>query len=162
MAPVSPLYLRDEELERALELLFLAYFQLVEAGLRPLAGRGLSAKDYLLLFLLKRHPGVTVAELTRWLAASKQALSRHVIKLKAMGLLAEREGADRRTKPLVLTHEGLAVLGEALAVQRRQLKRVFRQAGPDAVAGFLSVVQGVGEERRRFAGGGLGEGAGER
>ncbi len=148
MAPVSPLFLRDEELERALHLLWLSELELMNIGLRVLEPRGLSAKDYLLLFLVGRRPGTTMAELTRPLATSKQALSRHVIKLRELGLLEERSsGLDRRTKPLQLTPAGRELLDAALAQQKRRLKRAFRTAGADAVSGFLRLLECILEER---------------
>ncbi len=150
MATVGPLYLRDDELQRALTLFWLAELELARAGLGPFQRAELLLKDYLVLFFVAARPGTTVAELTQLLGASKQALSRHVIKLRGMGLLPEGSPtADRRRRPLVITERGRALLEEAVGLQKRLLRRGFRQAGPDAVGGFVTVLSELVPEKVR-------------
>lgn len=153
MATVGPLYLRDDELQRALTLFWLAELELARTGLGPFQRADLLFKDYLVLFFVAARPGTTVAELTQLLGASKQALSRHVIKLRGMGLLAESApAADRRRRPLVVTEKGRSLLEEAVSLQKRLLRRGFRQAGPEAVGGFVTVLSElVPEKHRAFA-----------
>ncbi len=150
MASVSPLYLRDEELTRALYLFWLAELELVRPGLRRLADRDLMLKDYLILLFVAARPDTTVAALTQLLGSSKQALSRHVIRMRAQGLLTEGErGRDRRCRPLRITERGAALLEELVSLQKRALRRGFGQAGPEAVGGFLGVLAHLVPERGR-------------
>lgn len=150
MATVGPLYLRDDELQRALALFWLAELELARTGLGPFQRAELLFKDYLILFFVAARPGTTVAELTQLLGASKQALSRHVIKLREIGLLAESgPAADRRRRPLEVTERGRALLEEAVTLQKRLLRHGFRQSGPDAVGGFVTVLSELVPERHR-------------
>lgn len=137
----SPLFLRDEELDRALELLLLAERGLVARGRGAPAGPALAGPELDLLWLVHRRPGASAAELARLLGAAKQSTSRHLLALEAAGLLArEADGADRRRLRLRLTAAG-AALAAALGERRRLgLRRAFQSAGPEAVAGFQRVL----------------------
>ena len=86
----NPLFLRDEELERALELLLLAEREIASRtdGVRDRLG--LSELDFGILYLVQRHPGTTTAELCGILGSNKQSLSRHVRQLVELGLLSRR------------------------------------------------------------------------
>ncbi len=150
MATLSPLFLRDDELEQALQLFWLAERDLMEAGTRILERRDLAVLDYLILFFLMRRPDSTLAELCILTGASKQSLSRHVAKLRAGGYVCPGSArGDRRAKPLRLTEQGREVLAPAIATQKRYLSRVFRDLGAPAVEGFLRVLAGLAEQRTR-------------
>lgn len=144
----SPLFLRDEELDRALELLLLSVRALGSRGTaRP--APGLAEPELELLWLIHRRPGTSAAELGRLLGAAKQSMSRHLRALEVAGLVS-REGhtGDRRRLALRATRAGAALAG-ALAERRRlALRRAFQKAGPEAVAGFQRVlgelVEGLG------------------
>ncbi len=150
----SPLFLRDEELDRALELLLLAGHGLAALRPAPAARPGLAETELELLWLVHRRPGVSAAELGRLLGAAKQSTSRHLRALEDAGLLSrEADGADRRRRALRPTPAGVELVA-ALAERRRlAVRRAFQRAGPEAVAGFQRVlgelVEGLG---RRAAG----------
>ncbi len=150
MATLSPLFLRDDELEQALQLLWLAELDVMEAGARILERKGFATLDYLVLFFLMRRPDSTLAELCILTGASKQSLSRHVAKLRAAGYVEAGAGrGDRRTKPMRLTPEGRQLLSTAVAAQKRHLSRVFREQGASAVEGFVRVLRALAERRVR-------------
>lgn len=142
----SPLFLRDVELERALELLLLAERGLASRSAAALREAGLDERDRDILWLLHRRPGVTALELAALLGIPKQSVSRHLRALEAAGLIARGEdGADRRRRPLKLSERGTA-LAEALAEPRKlALRRAFQGAGPEAVAGFARVLGELAE-----------------
>jgi DNA-binding MarR family transcriptional regulator len=144
----SPLFLRDEELDRALELLLVAERGLAartraQAGARP-------GPEIDLLWLVHRRPGASAAELGRLLGAAKQTTSRQLRALETAGLLArEADGADRRRRRLGLTERGAALVA-AIGERRRQgLRRAFKSAGPEAVAGFQRVLDALAEATAR-------------
>ena len=62
LAP-NPLFLRDEELTRGIELLDAAYRALIAEPDRQFAARGLGPNHRWLLYLIGRHPGTTMVEL---------------------------------------------------------------------------------------------------
>ena len=84
----NPLFLREEELDRGLELLYFAGRQLHADAAHLRAEGAMDEIDHQALFMIERHPGVTLAELCSLLGASKQTLSRHL-------QVSSRRRADR-------------------------------------------------------------------
>ena len=152
MSAPNPLYLREEELEHGLELLYVVGRQL-HADAAPLRAEGaLDETDHQALFLVERRPGITLAELCGVLGLSKQTLSRHLRRLAAAGLIEqERSASDRRKRPLRLTAKAAALLARVHAPQKRRLRHAFQRAGASAVEGFERVLLDlVGEPRRQL------------
>lgn len=141
MAARNPLFLRDEELDRSLELLLLAERDILGRAEDALAAFGISDTDFRILYLVQRHPGTTVADLAAVLGRAKQSLSRHVKHLVALGLLRQ-EGldADRRKRALVVTANAANAIAAVGALHKRGLRRAFKSAGPEAVEGFQRVL----------------------
>jgi DNA-binding MarR family transcriptional regulator len=137
----NPLFLRDEELDRTLELMLVAERDLDGRTAELRERLGLDEMDFRILYLVQRHQGTTLAELCTVLGLSKQSLSRHVRRLAAEGLLVQAaEAGDRRKRPLQVTPAGAAQLSEIGDVTKRRLRRAFIAAGPDAVEGFQRVL----------------------
>lgn len=143
----NPLFLRDEELTWGIELLDTAYRSLVEEPDRELVRRGLVRNHRWVLYLVGRHPGITMVELLSRMRATKQTLSRLLNELVVKGLIARKPNVrDRRQRLLELTGEGRQ-LEEALNGRlRRRLARAYRAAGAEAVAGHHQVLLGLIED----------------
>jgi DNA-binding MarR family transcriptional regulator len=72
---------------------------------------GVTARQATLLWLVKRNPGLSLAELAAEEGISPPALSGHVDRLERAGLLERiRSDEDRRRVGLRLTDEGLRLL----------------------------------------------------
>lgn len=146
LAP-NPLFLRDEELTRGIELLDAAYRSLIAEPDRQLARRGLGRNHRWLLHLIGRHPGITMVELLSRMQLSKQTLSRLLNELVANGLIERRASArDRRQRLLELTEAGRELEEVLNGRLRRRLARAYRGAGADAVAGHHQVLRGLVED----------------
>jgi len=146
----SPLFLRDQELTRGVELLDSAYRALIAEPDRVMAGLGLGRNHRRVIHLVARQPGITLADLVEIVQLTKQSLSRTIKELEARGLIARGASqSDRRRRPLRLTEQG-AVLEERLnGGLRRRLALAYRAAGADAVAGYHQVLLGLVDERAR-------------
>ena len=143
----NPLFLRDEELTWGIELLDTAYRSLIGEPDRELVRRGLGRNHRWVLYLVGRHPGITMVELLSRMRATKQTLSRLLNELVVKGLIVRRPNVrDRRQRLLELTGEGRQ-LEEALNGRlRRRLAHAYRAAGAEAVAGHHQVLLGLIEE----------------
>jgi DNA-binding MarR family transcriptional regulator len=150
----NPLFLRDEEVERLLELLLLAGRELAVRSDTARAARGLSEAEASILYLVSRHGGATLADLAAVLGTPKQSLSRQVRGLAAAGLLAAGASRDdARRRPLTLTAAGTEALQAVAAVLKARLRRAFLAAGPEAVDGLERVlVELIDGPGRRWAG----------
>jgi DNA-binding MarR family transcriptional regulator len=154
MHALNPLFLRDEEMERHLELLLLAEREIASHGMDARQRANLSEAGFRTLYLIQRHPQTTMAELGSVLGAKKQSLSRHLHELIDAGYLTRDEDpSDRRKRQLVITKEGMAVLAQIVDTHKRSLRRAFLAAGPDAIAGFERVLGSLLDApTRRFVG----------
>lgn len=145
----SPLYLRDEELKQGVDLLFFAFSDLFAAGDPALRAAGLGRAHRRAIYFIARNPGLSVADLLAALKITKQSLNR-VLNDLLDGEFVERKAGlrDRRTRQLKLTAKGAALDAQLWEAQRPKLVRAFREAGPEAVAGFRRVLTGLANERR--------------
>jgi DNA-binding MarR family transcriptional regulator len=140
----SPLFLREAEIRRGLELFFVAHRALADSIGPILARHGLGHAHQRTLYFVARRPGLAVAELLRLLGITKQSLSRVVGELVAGGYVEQQVGeADRRQRLLRLTAAGRAVEAELFASLREAMAAAYAQAGQQAVGGFWSVLSGL-------------------
>jgi DNA-binding MarR family transcriptional regulator len=150
MVAPNPLFLRDADLDRGLDLLLIVEREMAARTAVALSRHALSPADFRSLYLIGRRPGVTLAELARLSGISKQALSRQLQKLIETGhLLREAVPGDRRKQRLRLTESAQRSIEEVTAQQRRQLRAAFKRAGAEAVEGFGRVLAELADETGR-------------
>lgn len=142
--PASPLFLREDEIRRGVELLYFGYSNLtnsIDAGLAPL---GLGRAHHRALYFISRQPDLTVSELLKLLAITKQSLGRVLNELIERGYIETRTGArDRRQKLLRLTASGSALEAELFKALREKMAAAYGQAGQGSVTGFWRVLEGL-------------------
>lgn len=146
----SPLYLRDEELKQGVDLLFHAFSEVFATGDGALRAAGLGRAHRRALYFIARNPALSVAALLGILKITKQSLNRVLNDLLEGGYVERRPAPnDRRMRQLRLTAKGLELEEKLWEAQRPRLARAFRDAGPDAVAGFRRVLAGLSVSDRR-------------
>jgi DNA-binding MarR family transcriptional regulator len=150
----SPLFLREAEVRRGLELLFFGYGGLFRAIDAPLEAAGLGRAHHRALYFIARRPDITVGALIGLLGVTKQSLGRTLNELEARALVETRVGRDdRRQRLLRLTPAGKAIEAELFEALRAALAAAYVEAGPGAVGGFWQVLEGLipPETRERTA-----------
>ncbi|TML49373.1 MAG: MarR family transcriptional regulator [Actinobacteria bacterium] len=118
--------------------------ELVAADLRPVVLRlarglrketeqvGITARQATLLWLIRRSPGLSLAELAAEEDISPPALSGHVDRLEAAGLVERiRSGKDRRRVGLRLTESGSQLLRRVRARRTTWLAERMGSLTPD-------------------------------
>jgi DNA-binding MarR family transcriptional regulator len=136
-----------EELNQAMGLLQFAFRKVVEEPDRILAKRGLGRVHHRVLYFIARNRRLSVGDLLRVLAVSKQALHGPLQQLVRSGLvLAEPAPGNRRIKLLRLTKEGAALEDRVSASQRSQFARAFERAGKARTAGWRGVMEALAGE----------------
>lgn len=152
--PASPLFLREPEIRKGVELLYFGYSHLTRAIDEGLAARGLGRAHHRALYFIARQPGLTVSQLLALLAITKQSLGRVLTELTERGLVEMRPGdRDRRQRLLRLTAEGAALEAALFEALRERLSAAYQSAGQGAVGGFWAVLEGLvpADERARVA-----------
>jgi len=146
----SPLFLREPEIRRGVELLYFGYSRLYRGIDEGLAKQGLGRAHHRSLYFIARNPDIMVSELLRILSITKQSLGRVLNELADRGLIEVRPGReDRRQRLLRVTDAGAALESELFEALRERLSAAYAQAGQGAVAGFWNVLEGLipAEER---------------
>ena len=152
-SPANPLFLREEELRQAIEMLFFAYRDFTGEPDAILSDIGLGRAHHRVVYFVGRHPGITVSELLAILKITKQSLSRVLSHLLTEGYVVQHTGEqDRRKRLLYLTPKGVELEQSLTANQRQRIAAAYRAAGAEAVQGFQRVLRGIidAEDRSRF------------
>jgi DNA-binding MarR family transcriptional regulator len=149
-AGASHLFLREEQMRQAQDLLFFAYRDFTGAADRLLEELGLGRAHHRALHFVGRTPGMTVGELLSILRITKQSLARVLTVLVEKGYVAQSRGrSDGRQRLLTLTEEGQALERRLFERQRERLAAAYREAGAPAVEGFRRVMRGIMDEEAR-------------
>lgn len=150
----SPLFLREAEIRRGVELLYFGYSHMTRTIDERLAAEGLGRAHHRTLYFIARQPDLTVSTLLSLLAITKQSLGRVLGELTARELVEARVGRDdRRQRLLRLTPSGVALETELFEALRARVSAAYVEAGPNAVVGFWQVLEGLipMPERQRIA-----------
>lgn len=140
----SPLFLREAEVRRGIELLYFGYSSLIKRADDKLAGTPYGRAHHRALYFIARRPGLTVSDLLRLLDITKQSLGRVLTDLQDGGLVVQKVGPrDRRQRLLYLTEAGGAFEAELFDLLRQRMASAYAEAGQQSVGGFWAVLGGL-------------------
>lgn len=148
--PASPLFLREPEIRRGVELLYFGYAHLTRSIDAGLAEQGLGRAHHRALYFIARKPDLTVSELLAILSITKQSLGRVLTELGDRGFVETRTGEkDRRQRLLRLTPAGAKLEGELFEALREKMSAAYSSADREAVGGFWAVLEGLVPDNER-------------
>lgn len=131
-------------MRRGVELLYFGYTRLTRSIDEGLAEQGLGRAHHRALYFIARQPDLTVSDLLKLLAITKQSLGRVLNDLSSRGLVETRTGtSDRRQKLLRLTPTGAAFEAELFDALRSGVASAYAAAGQESVTGFWRVLEGL-------------------
>ena len=146
----SLLFLTDEQLRKGIEAMFFAYRGFTADPDRILEKYDYGRAHHRALHFVNRAPGTTVNNLLAILGVTKQSLNRVLRTLVEDGLVESRVGTrDRRERHLYLTERGRELERELSDAQSVRMRAAYRQAGPEAVAGFRQVLEAMMDHEMR-------------
>ena len=149
-----PIDRTDDDIRRGVEAMFFAYRAFTGDPDEILAEIGYGRAHHRALHFIARQPGLTVTALLDVLGITKQSLNRVLRRLIDDGFVRTRIGKrDRRERLLDLTAAGAGLEHRLAEVQRARMRAAYRMAGPEAVAGFHTVLEAMmdAEGARQFA-----------
>lgn len=148
----SLLFLTDEQLRQGIEAMFFAYRGFTADPDRILGEMAYGRAHHRAVHFINRAPGTTVNNLLAILGVTKQSLNRVLRTLISDGLVESRVGtSDKRERHLFLTETGLQLEQQLSDAQRARMRSAFRDAGPEAVAGFKQVLEAMMDADMRRA-----------
>ena len=146
------LFLREEQIRQAQDLMFFAYRDFTGAADVILAELGLGRAHHRALHFIGRNPGMTVGDLLAILRITKQSLARVLNELVSRGYVAQSTGReDRRQRLLTLTQTGQDLEQRLFDRQRDRITAAYRDAGGAAVDGFRQVMRAIMDPAARAA-----------
>lgn len=146
----SLLFLTDEQLRQGIEAMFFAYRGFTADPDRILSDKGYGRAHHRAVHFINRAPGTTVNNLLAILGVTKQSLNRVLRTLIEDGLVESRVGTvDKRERHLYLTDAGKELEAQLSDAQRARMRAAYRDAGPEAVAGFRKVLEAMMENELR-------------
>ena len=146
------LFLTDEQLRQGIEAMFFAYRGFTADPDRILADLAYGRAHHRAVHFINRAPGTTVNNLLNILGVTKQSLNRVLRTLIEDGLVESRIGKiDKRERHLFLTEAGQALEQKLSVAQRARTRMAFREAGPEAVAGYRTVLESMMDREMRKA-----------
>ena len=138
------LFLTDEQLRQGIEAMFFAYRGFTADPDRILSDLAYGRAHHRAIHFINRAPGTTVNNLLGILGVTKQSLNRVLRTLVDDGLVESKIGdADRRERHLFLTDDGRTLERTLSNAQRARMRTAYRDAGPEAVAGFRTVLEAM-------------------
>ena len=144
IASASPLFLREPEIRRGMELLYFAQSTLARSTETRLAEMGLGRAHHRAMYFTARHPDLTVSALLGLLGITKQSLGRVLNELVDRDLVETRIGErDRRQRLLRLSATGAALEHELFETVRQHWAVAYARAGQSSVSGFWAVLEGM-------------------
>ncbi|SDX24628.1 DNA-binding transcriptional regulator, MarR family [Ruegeria halocynthiae] len=140
----SLLFLTDEQLRQGIEAMFFAYRGFTADPDRILTELAYGRAHHRAIHFINRAPGTTVNNLLAILGVTKQSLNRVLRSLIEDGLVESRVGTvDKRERHLFLTEKGQALEAKLSDAQRARMRTAYKDAGPEAVAGFRKVLEAM-------------------
>lgn len=140
----SLLFLTDEQLRQGIEAMFFAYRGFTSDPDRILQGMSYGRAHHRAIHFINGAPGTTVNNLLDILGVTKQSLNRVLRTLIEDGLVDSRVGtSDKRERNLYLTEAGAILERQLSDAQRARMRAAYRSAGPEAVAGFKTVLEAM-------------------
>jgi len=149
----SPLFLRESEIRRGIELLYFGYTNFTATADVTLDGQGLGRAHHRALYFIARRPEMPVGDLLKLLRITKQSLGRVLGDLSERGYVETLPGLrDRRQRLLRLTASGRALEKELFEAIRSKMAEAYAEAGQGSVTGFWRVLEGLipSEQRARI------------
>ncbi len=144
------LFLREEEIRTAQDLLFFAYRDFTNVADVVLEELGLGRAHHRALHFIGCNPAITVSDLLSILRITKQSLARVLSVLVEQGYVSQSPGTDdRRQRLLTLTEAGQTLERRLFERQRERLTAAYREAGAAAVDGFRRVMRGIMDDAAR-------------
>jgi DNA-binding MarR family transcriptional regulator len=145
LPPPTPVVdLSEEEMRLAQDLLFFAYRGFTNVADKVLEELGMGRAHHRALHFIGRNPGITVSGLLAILRITKQSLARVLNALVDEGFVSQAPGfEDRRLRLLTLTEKGRVLEKRLFDAQRDRVTQAYRDAGPQAVQGFRTVMRAM-------------------
>ena len=146
---LTPLYLNETEIRKAIELIFFSYRDFTAGPDKILEKINFGRAHHRVIYFVGKQKKITIKELLTILQITKQSLSRVLNQLVKEKFILVSTGIDKRTKNLSLTKKGEDLEKELSTIQINKIKNVLKQFNEKDINGFKKILYAMIEEKNK-------------
>tara|TARA_B110000263_G_C14964409_1_gene354120 strand:- start:65 stop:502 length:438 start_codon:yes stop_codon:yes gene_type:complete len=141
------LYLKDEQLKKFIERLFIGYRDSFADAKKTLAKYSIGIAHHKAMHLISIYEGITISDLLNKLKVTKQSLNR-VLKdlIKQEVVLFKKNKKDTRLKHIFLSDKGKRIFNEIFLVQKKRIHNALLHSTSEEVLFFNNVLKKIVHE----------------
>ena len=147
---LNPLYLRDNEIRKIVELIFFCYRDFTAGPDEILEKIKFGRAHHRLIYFVGKKKNLTIKDLLSILQITKQSLSRVLNQLVKEKFIMVSTGKDKRTKILSLTKKGIDLEKTLSNIQINRIKNVIKKFDENKINGFIEVLYAMIEEKNKI------------
>ena len=138
------LYLKDEQLKRLIEKLFIGYREIFSDSKKILDKYSIGLAHNKVIHLLSMYEGISISELLKRLKVTKQSLNRvlkDLIKLEIIEF--KKDEQDTRVKHIFLNNKGKKIFDEIFNMQKKRIYNALLDSNSEEVVNFDNVLNKI-------------------
>ena len=136
------LYLKDDQLKKLIEKLFIGYREIFSDSKKVLDKHSIGLAHNKVIHLLSIYDGISISELLKRLKVTKQSLNRvlkDLIKLDAIEF--KKDEQDTRVKHVYLNEKGEKIFNEIFLKQKKRIYNALLNSSAKEVVDFNNVLK---------------------
>ena len=146
---LTPLYLNETEIRKAIELIFFSYRDFTAGPDKILENINFGRAHHRVIYFVGKQKQITIKELLSILQITKQSLSRVLNQLVKEKFILLSAGIDKRTKNLSLTKKGEDLEKKLSTIQINKIRNVLKQFNEKDINGFKKILYAMIEEKNK-------------
>ena len=146
---LTPLYLNETEIRKAIELIFFSYRDFTAGPDKILEKINFGRAHHRVIYFVGKQKKITIKELLSILQITKQSLSRVLNQLVKEKFILVSTGIDKRTKNLSLTKKGEDLEKELSTIQINKIRNVLKQFNEKDINGYKNILYAMIEEKNK-------------
>ena len=146
---LTPLFLNETEIRKAIELIFFSYRDFTAGPDKILEKINFGRAHHRVIYFVGKQKKITIKELLSILQITKQSLSRVLNQLVKEKFILLSTGMDKRTKNLSLTKKGEDLEKELSTIQINKIRNVLKQFNEKDINGFKKILYAMIEEKNK-------------
>ena len=147
---LNPLYLKDNEIRKIVELIFFCYRDFTAGPDEILEKIKFGRAHHRVIYFVGKKKNLTIKDLLSILQITKQSLSRVLNQLVKEKFIMVSTGKDKRTKTLSLTKKGIDLEKILSNIQIQRIRNVIKNFDQNKINGFKKVLYAMIEEKNKI------------
>tara|TARA_B100000586_G_scaffold244270_1_gene199133 strand:- start:18 stop:455 length:438 start_codon:yes stop_codon:yes gene_type:complete len=138
------LYLKDDQLKKFIEKLFIGYRESFADAKKTLDKYSIGIAHHKVIHLLSIYRGITISELLKKLKITKQSLNRVLKDLIKLNIISfKKDHKDTRLKHIFLNEKGEKLFHEIFSVQKKRIYKALLDSTSEEVLFFDNVLKKI-------------------